>query len=311
MSGVTGIDIAWDRPTIAQIKATGARWVGRYFSTDPSKNLTAAEVRDYHAAGLGIVTVWETTTARATQGYQAGIDDANLAEGQRKTVGLPADHVHHFAVDMDTDWASVEPYFQGVEAVIGKPRTGCYGGRRVIEGAHAAGIKYLWQTVAWSGGVWLPYATIRQPYGTTLNGAADYDTAETPDFGQYPRPSEVDMDATQNQMLVDIHNWLAYKGYDYRNAAEDAASLKASGGKTHSPDAWGKLSGAFDGVNTLKAEVSAVQKAVSGLAVPQLTPAQVQGLAAALAPALVPVLVPALVEAMGHALDGTKPPAKP
>lgn len=185
----TGIDIAWDRPSIAQIKATGATWVARYFSPDPTKNLTAAEVRDYTAAGLDVVTVWEGSATRALDGRAAGVADAHAAEQQRIAVGLPADHVHHFAVDTDTTWSAVAPYFDGVMSVIGEARTGTYGGLRVVQGAHAAGIRYLWQTVAWSGGVWAPYATIRQPIGTTLGGQADYDTAEVVDFGQYPRPN--------------------------------------------------------------------------------------------------------------------------
>lgn len=185
---VTGIDIAWDRPTIAEIKATGARWVARYFSPDATKNLTASEVRDYHAAGLGVVSVWEGTATRALDGRAAGVADAHAADQQRASVGLPSDMVIHFAVDTDTNWPAVAPYFDGVRSVLGDSRTGVYGGLRVIEGAHAAGLRYLWQTVAWSGGVWASYATIRQPIGTTLNGGADYDTAEAPDFGQYPRP---------------------------------------------------------------------------------------------------------------------------
>jgi hypothetical protein len=184
-----GVDIAWARPTIAAIKATGAHWVARYFSPDASKNLTAAEVHDYPAAGLSIVTVFESTAGRATQGRAAGIADAKLAEQERHAVGLPDNHVHHFAVDLDTSWASVKAYFDGVVSVLGLGRTGCYGGVHVIDGAHSYGLNYLWQTVAWSGGVWSPHATIRQTGGTTLSGGADIDYAEVPDFGQYPRPS--------------------------------------------------------------------------------------------------------------------------
>jgi hypothetical protein len=183
-----GIDVAWDRPTISQIKGTGAEWVARYFSLDPTKNLTAEEVRDYAAAGLATVTVWETTATRALDGYAAGQADAHTAEQQRSAVGLPATHVHHFAVDTDTTWAAVEPYFAGAASVIGQARVGAYGGLKVIAGAAAAGYRYLWQTDAWSNGVWSPKATIRQQGGTCLAGQADYDTAETVDFGQYPRP---------------------------------------------------------------------------------------------------------------------------
>lgn len=188
MAPLLGIDVAWDRPTVAQIKALGAHWVARYFSTDGSKDLTAAEVTAYPAAGLAIVTVWETTTGRATGGFAAGVVDAHTAEEERAAAGLPPTHVHHFAVDEDTSWASVQPYFNGIISVLGLARTGCYGGLHVIEGAHAHGIRYLWQTVAWSNGQWSPYATIRQTGGTVLSGGADLDDAEVPDFGQTPRP---------------------------------------------------------------------------------------------------------------------------
>lgn len=186
---VPGIDVAWARPTVAQIKASGAHWVARYFSKDSSKNLHASEVAAYPTAGLGIVVVWETTAGRARAGHAAGVADAQAADAQRKAVGLPADMPLHFAVDTDTDWAHVAAYFAGAASVLGRARVGVYGGFKVIEGAAAAGHKYLWQTVAWSGGRWSTHATIRQTGSTTLAGGADRDTAMTPDFGQYPRPS--------------------------------------------------------------------------------------------------------------------------
>lgn len=186
-----GVDIAWDRPTIAAIKATGAHFVARYLSPDSSKNLTAGEVKDYPANGLSIVVVWESTASRATQGEAAGTADARQAVEQRKALGLPATLPIYFAVDEDTSWASVAAYFKGAEQVLGLGLVGVYGGIKVIEGAASAGIHYLWQTVAWSGGKWSSHATIRQEGGTVLAGAADVDYAETTDFGQYPRPTNV------------------------------------------------------------------------------------------------------------------------
>ncbi|MHA6764666.1 glycoside hydrolase domain-containing protein [Streptacidiphilus sp. PAMC 29251] len=188
MAELMGLDVAWDRPTVAQILATGAHWVARYFSPDASKNLTASEVVSYPAAGLAVVTVYESTAGRALQGRAAGVADAQSAERQRKAVGLPGSVVLHFAVDTDTSWSSVAAYFQGVLSVLPLARVGCYGGYSVIAGAHGAGIRYLWQTVAWSGGRWHPSATIRQPGGMLLGGAADVDCAEAADFGQFPRP---------------------------------------------------------------------------------------------------------------------------
>lgn len=189
MTAELGVDIAWARPTVAQIKATGAKWVARYLSTDSSKNLTPAEVREYAAAGIGTVVVWETTAGRATAGYAAGVADARAAQAQRQTDGLPAAMPIHFAVDEDTSWASVAPYLAGAASVVGKPLTGVYGGFAVVEGAHAAGYRFLWQTVAWSGGRWSRWATIRQTGGTLLGGAADVDYAQAADFGEFPRPT--------------------------------------------------------------------------------------------------------------------------
>lgn len=188
------IDIAWARPTVAQILATGAVGVLRYFSTDSTKNLTAAEVTAYHAAGLGVADVWETTATRSTQGYQAGVDDANLAEGQRAADGLPAGSPIYFATDTDTDWASVADYYRGTHDVLGNltsgvPRTSVYGGIRVINGAYGAGYRILWQTDAWSGGQLSPHAVLYQGGGTVLGGNADINQILAADWGQYPRPT--------------------------------------------------------------------------------------------------------------------------
>jgi hypothetical protein len=183
---IRGIDIAWARPDVGGIIATGAKWVARYFSTDPTKNLTASEVQAYTAAGLDVVTVWETTAGRALQGAGAGISDANAAVAQRAAVGIPSGYPIHFAVDTDTDWASVQSYFSGVCSVLNKNEVGVYGGYAVAQGAHAYGLRYIWQTTAWSNGAWSPAATIRQDGGTVLSGVADLDEAEVPDFGQYP-----------------------------------------------------------------------------------------------------------------------------
>lgn len=294
---LTGIDIAWDRPTVAQIQGVGAHWVARYFSNDDDKDLHPAEVTAYTKAGLAIVTVFETTAGRATAGSAAGVADARNAEAQRKAVGLPADHIQHFAVDKDVSWAAVAPYFSGVSSVIGQARVGVYGGIDVIAGAAAAGYRYLWQTVAWSEGRWDPHATIRQTGGTTLSGGADWDTAMVPDFGQYPRPTapqEPDMTPEQATQLKELHDALVgFKGWDYENAAEVAAAAK---NHTRAQDAWGKLT-------TTLANSQAILTAVKAGGPPTLTDAQV----AALAGQIVPVLVPQILAAMGHALDGTKP----
>lgn len=183
------LDIAWDRPTTAQIKATGAVGVMRYFSPDATKNITAAEVADYTANGLAVGTVFESTAGRATGGHQDGVDDAHLAEEERVLAGLPDTHRHHFAVDSDVPWSSVQAYFDGAASVVGLARTGTYGSFRVIEGAYGHGIRKLWQTSAWSGGQLSSHATLYQSGGTLLGGQADINRTLATDWGQTPRPA--------------------------------------------------------------------------------------------------------------------------
>jgi hypothetical protein len=188
MTPIKGMDLAWARPTVSQITGAGAHWVARYFSKDDSKDLHPTDVPIYRAAGLSIITVWETTAGRATAGNAAGVLDAKDADRQRAAVKLPANHPLYFAVDKDVTWAAVLPYFQGVISEIGLARVGVYGSFKVVEGAHAAGIHYLWQTKAWSNGQWSSHANIRQTGASLLNGTADEDYAYTSDYGQYPKP---------------------------------------------------------------------------------------------------------------------------
>lgn len=287
MAALLGLDIAWARPTVAEIVATGAHWVARYLSPDASKNLTAAEVQEYPAAGLAVVTVFESSAGRATQGRAAGIADANLAEQQRRALGLPDDHIHHFAVDEDTTWASVKPYFDGVVSVIGLARAGCYGGYPVIEGAYNYGIGYLWQTVAWSGGLWSPHATIRQPGGTLMAGAADIDYAEVPDFGQTPRP-ETNMPLTPA---------------DIQAIWDHAETNRASGQPVRMGTvlAWADFERQQE-VNALTAQLGAVSGALTALSSAVATGG---GLTAAQAQAAAEAGAVAALAQLGHKLDGT------
>lgn len=187
MTILKGIDFAWKKPSPDEAKKVGAHWVAGYISQDPTKDLTSTEIHQYVSAGLPAVLVYESTAARALQGMHAGIFDAQYALKRRAELGMTS-AVIHFGVDTDADWNQVQPYFEGVHNQFqGMSHIGVYGGLRVIEGAYRWGIRYCWQTVAWSGGVWSPHATIRQELGTVFNGTADVDYSEQPDFGQWPR----------------------------------------------------------------------------------------------------------------------------
>lgn len=144
------IDYSFARPTPKAIRAAGYIGVLRYLSTTASKNLSAIERDALFAAGLGILLAWETTTARATQGSTAGVEDAKTALAQANALGYPSALPIFFAVDETTTWESVAPYFVGASAVLGS-RVRAYGSVHIMQGAAGAGLDQGWQSEAWSG----------------------------------------------------------------------------------------------------------------------------------------------------------------
>ena len=140
-------------PSTAQLKAAGIHFVCRYLSTPGnSKNLTLAEVKDLHAAGISIVLVFETTGKRALGGRAAGIQDALSARKQAIALGAPASVPIYFAVDFDTVGAAVTKatdYIGGAASVLGASRIGVYGGGRIVAACAKLRVcKWFWQTTA-------------------------------------------------------------------------------------------------------------------------------------------------------------------
>lgn len=144
------IDYAWTHPDPAAIKRAGYSGVLRYFSHDSSKDITLAEVRRLHAAGLWVAVVFETTAARATAGKAAGIADRKEAEHRAGKLGYPRACPIFYAVDQDVRATQVEPYFHGIrEGNLW--HAGVYGGVHVVDAIQGAIVGYGWQTAAWSG----------------------------------------------------------------------------------------------------------------------------------------------------------------
>lgn len=153
-----GVDFSWARPGGAAIRAAGYQFVVRYvpYLGDGGKGLTAAEVADYRANGLGLGLVFEQTDGRIFEGYNAGGQDALTSSVAATRLGFPGDQIIFFACDKDTTAATVEairPYLQGAIDVIGLERVGIYGEFDVIEFCLANHLaSCFWQTYAWSGG---------------------------------------------------------------------------------------------------------------------------------------------------------------
>ncbi|MDR3687612.1 MAG: DUF1906 domain-containing protein [Coriobacteriia bacterium] len=102
----------------------------RYIATSPWKCMTFTELRGYVKAGVPVGVVYESTAARALSGRSAGVSDAKTAQAWLAQAGYPKGFCW-VAVDTDTSAASVRPYFEGWDSVIGAARIGVYGGARV------------------------------------------------------------------------------------------------------------------------------------------------------------------------------------
>lgn len=185
----------------AAVKRHGGVAVIRYLQTGPSpswKSARRAEVDIYLAAGLGVGVVWELTTTRALQGYEAGVADARKANQSADTLGLPDTLTIVWTVDTDVSgYAQVADYDRGWVGGSKRP-TAPYGEYSVIEGSVAAGRSRTgWQTNArgWSGRKISPHASLLQQLPVDLPGLGSVDPnqivdADTPLLHFANRPTQ-------------------------------------------------------------------------------------------------------------------------
>jgi len=193
-----GIDYAFfPHPSIAAMNGAGVKFACRYISTNPAndtsgKNLLPGETRTLLGAGFQIVVVVEEGASYMLGGHSAGVTAAKHADAVVKALGMPGIPVY-IAADFDATPAQQAPInacLDGFASVVGRDRTGLYGGFWPVSRAFDAGkCRYGWQTIAWSGGQWDHRAHIRQGLSFSLGGASvDHDQAIYADFGQWPRP---------------------------------------------------------------------------------------------------------------------------
>lgn len=189
-----GVDCASVITNPTALKAAGKHFAVRYLSTAGNpKNLTAAEARGLHAAGMDVAMVFETsgTDMRGATARSNGIADATSAAQQAKALGAPSSAALYFAVDFDAqpaDMPAVLAYFSGAVAAVGHDRVGGYGSIRVVKALLDGKVcKYGWQTYAWSEGAWDARAQLRQyENGVSVAGMkVDLDHSTAPDYGQW------------------------------------------------------------------------------------------------------------------------------
>jgi Rv2525c-like, glycoside hydrolase-like domain len=213
-----GVDYAWARPGVAELRAAGKRFAGRYVGPGtPGKLLTSSEAGALTRGGVAIVSLAEGASDGALGGYARGVEHARSARAHAWLCGMPARRPIYFAVDFDATPAqlsTVEQYFRGVASVMGPGQVGVYGGYRTIDYCAARGLAtWFFQTYAWSQGRWHPRATLHQyRNGVSLaGGIVDLCRSTVDDIGQWTvgdlvsPESEDDMTPEQAKQLTDVH----------------------------------------------------------------------------------------------------------
>ncbi|UOO36768.1 DUF1906 domain-containing protein [Oscillospiraceae bacterium CM] len=159
MASIKGIDTSTPilETTAAALYTTGYRFVCRYLVPDSyPKHLSYGEAERLTAAGLSIVSVFETSAKRARGGGKNGSADGLLALEAARAVKMPEDNAIIFAVDFQAtakDMVAIEAYLRAAKEAIAPYKVGVYGSFDVIEEmAQRAVCDCFWQTYAWSGG---------------------------------------------------------------------------------------------------------------------------------------------------------------
>ena len=160
-----GIDIG-RKLTLEEVdllRSRGYRFAARYL--DGSKGSSAKAIDTAEAAyllsrGFGIVLVFQTSANYAGYfTYAQGLADGQAARADALALGAPLGMPICFAVDVDvTDPdAQLLDYVNGVfTGLDGAYQLGVYGEHAVVKHADEnwPAVAYLWQTYAWSGGVY-------------------------------------------------------------------------------------------------------------------------------------------------------------
>lgn len=192
MSVRYGADWSKATPTAAMIAKHNITFACRYLLDplrDRGKRLTAAEAHWLSSLGVDLVANFEYATQPVLT-YSQGRDDADTVRTELAALGAPAGVPVYFSFDYDapnSHFPGMFDYLAGATSVLGFGQAGAYGKYAVIEYLAARGIRWLWQTYAWSGGLWSAHATIRQIRNGAFPGEfdGDLDQAMVPDFGQW------------------------------------------------------------------------------------------------------------------------------
>lgn len=159
------------------LAAEGYQFAARYLvpSAYAWKRLTRKEAEAITAAGLRIISVFETSANRPAGGAANGQADGKAAYTEATMIGQPSGSAIYFAVDYDAqpkDYDAIASYLRAAEKEIPGYETGVYGSYEVVEAMRKRGAaKHFWQTYAWSRGQKSAHANLWQyKNGATVAG---------------------------------------------------------------------------------------------------------------------------------------------
>lgn len=163
---VLGVDYSGKPPRASAIRAAGYRVACRYLAPLPNpKVLTGPEAHALLAAGVDVVTVWETAAGAALGGASAGSAHGKQARQIADALGAPPPSAIYYAVDFDAQpnqYPAIRAYQRAFGLAIGPHPLGVYGGFDVVTAMVGAGAVFAWQTAAWSEGRRSPAADLYQ-----------------------------------------------------------------------------------------------------------------------------------------------------
>lgn len=214
---VTGVDIAWQKPTGQQLADAGIHFASLYVGQDDTgKNMTAAVVADYAAHGVAVIANFEYGAQQMLGGAKQGAIDAALGSSQAKACGMPAGRPIIYSADWAATAAQITgaiiPYLVAARGVTGPGTVGVYGSFAVVTAAAAYWVAhypgerlFLWQTVAWSNSRWAALGEVQQSGGTiTVGGIAlDLDYAPAGDVGQWTPGEDMPLTAADGDLVAD------------------------------------------------------------------------------------------------------------
>jgi hypothetical protein len=181
---IRGCDYAFGHPRGTALLADGFRWVGRYYGGETAKDLTLSEAQQLAHEGIHLVSIFEASGV--AEGHESGLADGRRALDEARGCHQPEHAPIIFANDRE-DIAGLLEYLHAAAGVIAPYPVGVYGGIDAIEAAAKAGVRWLYQTAAWSRGRWSPHAQIHQLAAQTVcdGVTVDVDEAVTIEHGQW------------------------------------------------------------------------------------------------------------------------------